>query len=114
MVVRHRAPGGRFLAAQVELGVINAGDGTHEHPTQGLLDLLTLRDAWDGRFEGRRIAIVGDIAHSRVARSAIVGLTTLGATVTVAGPATLMPAEVEALGCTVAPRSRARSTAPTP
>ena len=85
------------------VGVLNAGDGMHEHPTQGLLDLLTLRDAWAGRFEGRRFAIVGDVAHSRVARSAIHGLVTLGAHVTVCGPATLLPAEVEHLGCTVAP-----------
>jgi len=74
----------------------------HEHPTQGLLDLMTLRQAWGGRFEGRRIAIIGDLAHSRVARSAIFGLRTLGVAVTVAGPATLLPAEVERLGCTVA------------
>jgi aspartate carbamoyltransferase catalytic subunit len=85
------------------MGVINAGDGMHEHPTQGLLDLLTLQDAWEGRFEGRRLAIVGDIAHSRVARSAIAGLTTLGARVTVCGPGTLMPADVALLGCDVAP-----------
>ena len=79
-----------WLARQLpRLGVVNAGDGMHEHPTQGLLDLLTLHDAWDGRFEGRRLAIVGDIAHSRVARSAIAGLTTLGARVTVCGPGTL-------------------------
>jgi aspartate carbamoyltransferase catalytic subunit len=75
----------------------------HEHPTQGLLDLLTLRDAWSGEFEGRRLAIVGDIVHSRVARSAIAGLTTMGATVTVCGPGTLLPQDVESLGCTVAP-----------
>jgi aspartate carbamoyltransferase catalytic subunit len=74
----------------------------HEHPTQGLLDLLTLQDAWQGRFEGRRLAIVGDIAHSRVARSAIAGLTTLGAHVTVCGPGTLLPADVRELGCDVA------------
>jgi aspartate carbamoyltransferase catalytic subunit len=103
VVVRHRSAGvPQFLAQHVDLSVINAGDGAHEHPTQGLLDLMTLRDAWNDRFEGRRIAIVGDIAHSRVARSAIAGLTTLGAAVTVCGPGTLMPAEVEALGCTVA------------
>jgi aspartate carbamoyltransferase catalytic subunit len=104
IVVRHASPGAAaYLAAQVESAVVNAGDGMHEHPTQGLLDLMTLRQAWNGRFEGRRIAIVGDIAHSRVARSAIFGLTTLGVTVTLAGPATLMPSEVEQLGCTVAP-----------
>jgi aspartate carbamoyltransferase catalytic subunit len=102
IVVRHASPGAAaYLARQVESAVVNAGDGMHEHPTQGLLDLMTLRQAWGGRFEGRRIAIVGDIAHSRVARSAIFGLTTLGVAVTLAGPATLVPAEVERLGCTV-------------
>src|SRR5262249_9456490 len=73
-----------------------------EHPTQGLLDLLTLQDAWQGRFEDRRLAIVGDIAHSRVARSAIAGLVALGARVTVCGPGTLLPADVHQLGCEVA------------
>ncbi len=103
VVVRHASPWApAYLAEQIESAVVNAGDGMHEHPTQGLLDLMTLRQAWGGRFEGRRIAIVGDIAHSRVARSAIFGLTTLGVEVTLAGPATLMPAEVERLGCTVA------------
>ena len=105
VVVRHPSSGApSWLARQLSnIGVVNAGDGMHEHPTQGLLDLLTLHDAWDGRFEGRRLAIVGDIAHSRVARSAIAGLTTLGARVTVCGPGTLMPADVEQLGCDVAP-----------
>ena len=103
IVVRHSSPGApAYLAEQVESAVVNAGDGTHEHPTQGLLDLMTLRQAWGGRFDGRRIAIVGDVAHSRVARSAIFGLSTLGVAVTLAGPATLMPAEVERLGCTLA------------
>ncbi|MCC6348675.1 MAG: aspartate carbamoyltransferase catalytic subunit [Candidatus Eisenbacteria bacterium] len=101
VVLRHSQSGSpAYLARHLpRTGIINAGDGMHEHPTQGLLDLLTLRDAWGGRFEGRRLAIVGDIAHSRVARSAIAGLTTLGALVTVCGPGTLMPAEVESLGC---------------
>ncbi len=103
MVVRHRSAGSAaFLARHLEAGVINAGDGEHEHPTQGLLDLLTLSDAWEGQFEGRRLAIVGDIAHSRVARSAIFGLTTLGAAITIAGPSTLIPAEAETLGAAVA------------
>jgi aspartate carbamoyltransferase catalytic subunit len=103
VVVRHRSAGAAaFLARHLDAGVINAGDGEHEHPTQGLLDLLTLSDAWDGRFEGRRLAIIGDIAHSRVARSAIFGLTALGAEVTVAGPPTLIPAEPESLGVKVA------------
>jgi aspartate carbamoyltransferase catalytic subunit len=105
VVVRHPSSGApAWLARQLSaIGVVNAGDGMHEHPTQGILDLLTLHDAWDGRFEGRRLAIVGDIAHSRVARSAIAGLTTLGARVTVCGPGTLMPADVEQLGCELAP-----------
>lgn len=104
VVVRHRSAGSAaFLARHLAAGVINGGDGEHEHPTQGLLDLMTLREAWSGRFEGRRIAIVGDVAHSRVARSAIFGLVTLGAEVVLAGPATLLPADVESLGCSVAP-----------
>ncbi|MBI5711776.1 MAG: aspartate carbamoyltransferase catalytic subunit [Candidatus Eisenbacteria bacterium] len=104
VVVRHSASGApAFLARQLDVGVINAGDGRHEHPTQGLLDLMTLRDAWKNRFAGRRLALVGDVAHSRVARSAIFGLTALGASVTVAGPATLIPAGLERLGCAVAP-----------
>jgi aspartate carbamoyltransferase catalytic subunit len=103
VVVRHVASGAPlFLTRHLEVGVINAGDGRHEHPTQGLLDLLTLRDAWKGRFEGRRLALVGDVAHSRVARSAIHGLRTLGARVTLAGPATLLPAGIERLGCDIA------------
>ena len=100
-IVRHPASGApAWLARELAtMGVINAGDGMHEHPTQGVQDLLTLQDAWQGRFEGRRLAIVGDIAHSRVARSAIAGLTALGTRVTVCGPGTLLPADVEQLGC---------------
>jgi aspartate carbamoyltransferase catalytic subunit len=103
VVVRHPSSGApAWLARQLAtIGVLNAGDGMHEHPTQGLLDLLTLQDAWQGRFEGRRLAIVGDIAHSRVARSAIAGLTALGTSVTVCGPGTLLPVDVEQLGCDV-------------
>lgn len=103
IVVRHASPGApAYLADQIDSVVVNAGDGMHEHPTQGLLDIMTLRQAWGGRFDGRRIAIVGDVAHSRVARSAIFGLSTLGVTVTVVGPATLLPAEVERLGAVLA------------
>jgi aspartate carbamoyltransferase catalytic subunit len=103
VVVRHRSAGApAYLARHLDAAVVNAGDGAHEHPTQGVLDLLTLKTAWRGRFEGRRLAIVGDLAHSRVARSAVHGLRALGAAVTVAGPATLMPAGIETLGCTVA------------
>ncbi len=101
VVVRHVASGAPyFLAKHLDIGVINAGDGRHEHPTQGLLDLMTLRDAW-GTFEGRRLALVGDISHSRVARSALFGLRALGAQVTIAGPNTLLPAGLEGLGCMV-------------
>ena len=104
LVVRHPSAGAAaFLARHLTAGVINAGDGAHEHPTQGLLDLLTLRRAWGGRFEGRRLAIVGDLAHSRVARSAIWGLAALGVSVTVAGPATLVPHGIESLGVRLAP-----------
>ena len=83
--------------------VINAGDGKHEHPTQGLLDLLTLRDTF-GRIKGLKVCIVGDVLHSRVARSNIWGLTKLGAEVAVCGPATLLPSHVADLGVTVIPR----------
>lgn len=104
IVIRHPASGTPgYLARHLGVSVVNAGDGMHEHPTQGLLDLLTLSDEWKGEFEGKRVAIVGDIAHSRVARSATFGLVTLGARVTVAGPATLLPMDVEQLGCDVAP-----------
>jgi aspartate carbamoyltransferase catalytic subunit len=104
VVVRHRASGvPALLARELDCSIVNAGDGTHEHPTQGLLDLMTLRRAWGGSFAGRTIAIVGDVAHSRVARSACHGLRTLGARVRVCGPATLMPAEIERLGAEIAP-----------
>jgi aspartate carbamoyltransferase catalytic subunit len=104
VVVRHASSGAAaYLANHLQGSVINAGDGTHEHPTQGLLDLLTLRQVWSGRFEGRKLAIVGDIMHSRVARSAIHGLVTLGVQVALAGPATLMPAGIESLGARIAP-----------
>src|SRR5204862_7247975 len=85
----------------IRASVINAGDGAHEHPTQALLDALTLREKL-GSVQGKIISIVGDIAHSRVARSNIHCLSKLGAQVRVAGPSTLIPAGVEKLGCTVA------------
>jgi len=98
VVIRHSASGAaRFLADRIPSNVINAGDGRHEHPTQGLLDLLTIRDH-RGAIEGLRVCIVGDVLHSRVARSNIWGLLKLGAEVAVCGPATLMPAAVETLG----------------
>ena len=104
IVLRHPSSGAAaFVARHLEAGVVNAGDGRHEHPTQGLLDLLTLHRRWPDGFAGRRVAIVGDIAHSRVARSAFHGLRTLGAEVVVAGPPTLMPAGIADLGVAVAP-----------
>jgi aspartate carbamoyltransferase catalytic subunit len=102
VVIRHQASGApHYLARNLDAGVINAGDGTHEHPTQGLLDIFTMRQH-RGRVTGLRVAIIGDIMHSRVARSNIWGLTKLGAQVTVAGPPTMMPADVERFGVTVA------------
>jgi aspartate carbamoyltransferase catalytic subunit len=101
VVIRHGASGAaQFLGRRIRSNVINAGDGTHEHPTQGLLDLLTLRDRL-GTIAGRRVCIVGDVLHSRVARSNIWGLTKLGAEVAVCGPQTLMPSQVRELGVTV-------------
>ena len=101
VVIRHGASGAaRFLAERIESNVINAGDGTHEHPTQGLLDLLTLRDHF-GTLEGRRICICGDVLHSRVARSNIWGLKKMGAEVGVCGPRSLLPNAIEELGVTV-------------
>ena len=101
VVIRHPSAGAaHLLARQVEASVINAGDGAHEHPTQALLDLFTIQEQ-KGRIEGQRVLIVGDIAHSRVARSNIWGLTKLGAQVTVCGPPTLIPVGIEQLGVTV-------------
>ncbi len=98
LVVRHRAAGApHFLARHLDCAVVNAGDGSHEHPTQALLDLLTMREHF-GRIEGLEVAIVGDIAHSRVARSNIFGLRAMGASVRVAGPATMLPPAIETLG----------------
>ncbi len=103
VVIRHWASGSaRFLGDRIRSNVVNAGDGQHEHPTQGLLDMLTLRDKF-GKIEGLKIAIVGDVLHSRVARSNIWGLTKLGAEVAVCGPATLMPRGIESLGVRVIP-----------
>ena len=101
IVIRHAHPGvPHMLASRVEAGVVNAGDGAHEHPTQALLDALTIRQH-KGRFEGLRVSIVGDIEHSRVVRSNILLLHKLGAEVTVAGPRTLMPVGMEAYGVRV-------------
>ncbi|GAA2699293.1 MULTISPECIES: aspartate carbamoyltransferase catalytic subunit [Actinoplanes] len=96
VVIRHPASGAPHrLANWVEGSVVNAGDGTHEHPTQALLDAYTMRSRL-GRLDGLRVAIVGDVLHSRVARSNVLLLTTLGAQVTVVGPPTLIPLNVAA------------------
>jgi aspartate carbamoyltransferase catalytic subunit len=101
VVIRHGGSGAaRFLAERIESNVINAGDGTNEHPTQGLLDMMTLRDKL-GDLTGKRICIVGDVLHSRVARSNIWGLTKLGADVAVCGPRSLLPNAIEQMGVTV-------------
>ncbi len=101
LVIRHAAAGvPHLIAKQATSSVINAGDGAHEHPTQALLDLFTIQEK-KGRIEGLTVAIIGDIAHSRVARSDIWGLTKLGAHVIVCGPPTLMPTQIEALGVRV-------------
>jgi len=101
MVVRHSSSGSVLLLAEgLGCSVVNAGDGCREHPTQALLDMFTLQEKF-GRIEGLKVAIIGDILHSRVARSNIWGLTRLGAKVTVCGPATLMPRGIEALGVDV-------------
>jgi aspartate carbamoyltransferase catalytic subunit len=101
MILRHPAAGApQHLSEAVACCVINAGDGQHAHPTQGLLDLFTIRER-KGRIEGLNVAIVGDIAHSRVARSDLRGLQTLGANVTLVGPPTLVPRTFEQLGARV-------------
>lgn len=101
IVLRHSAAGApHLLARSVEASVINAGDGMHEHPTQALLDLLTIRDN-KGTISGQTVAIIGDIAHSRVARSNIWALTKMGARVLVAGPKTMMPQDLDELGVEV-------------
>ncbi len=101
MVVRHSTSGApHLLAKSLNVSVVNAGDGTHEHPTQGLLDIMTIREH-RGSIAGLTVALVGDILHSRVARSNIWGLTKLGARVIVCGPATLIPPEIERLGVEV-------------
>ncbi|MBI5588702.1 MAG: aspartate carbamoyltransferase catalytic subunit [Deltaproteobacteria bacterium] len=99
IVIRHASAGTpHMLAGYVGCSVINAGDGAHEHPSQALLDMLTVKEK-KGRIEGLKVAIIGDITHSRVARSNIYGFTRLGASVTVAGPPTMLPPGIEALGC---------------
>ncbi len=101
VIIRHGAPGApKFLADNLKARVLNAGDGTHAHPTQALLDLYTIKDKL-GKIKGKKVLIVGDIAHSRVARSNIWGLNKLGAEVKVIGPKTLLPKSIENMGVEV-------------
>jgi aspartate carbamoyltransferase catalytic subunit len=101
IVVRHQHSGAvNLLARKVSCSVVNAGDGSHEHPTQALLDALTIRRT-KGRIEGLTVAICGDVLHSRVARSNIILLTQMGARVRVVGPSTLLPAGIERMGVDV-------------
>ena len=101
IIIRHSMAGApHLLAREVSPGVINAGDGAHEHPTQGLIDIFTMREK-KRKIKGLKVVIIGDIAHSRVARSNIWGLRKLGALVSVVGPATLIPAEIEKMGVRV-------------
>lgn len=106
IVIRHSAAGApHLLAREVRACVINAGDGINEHPTQALLDLYTMRQK-KGHLDGLNVVLIGDIAHSRVARSNILGLRTMGAHVTVSGPPTMMPYQAESLGVEVVPDPR--------
>jgi aspartate carbamoyltransferase catalytic subunit len=101
IVMRHPSSGAsNYLAKRINTSVINAGDGTHEHPSQGLLDLMTVKDH-KGKIKGLKIAIIGDISHSRVAHSDIIGFSKMGANVFVSGPATLIPKKIDQLGATV-------------
>ena len=101
LVIRHSQSGAaHMLARKCRPSIVNAGDGSHEHPTQGLLDIFTIRRRL-GRVAGLKVAIVGDIAHSRVARSNIIGLRKLGAEVVVVGPPTLVPSAITAMGCEI-------------
>jgi aspartate carbamoyltransferase catalytic subunit len=101
IVIRHPAAGApHMLARLVKASIINAGDGMHAHPTQALLDMMTVRER-KGRLDGLKIAIIGDIVHSRVARSNLIGFTKMGAKVTLAGPPTMIPMGIEALGADV-------------
>ena len=101
VVIRHSAPGAaKFLAENISASVLNAGDGAHAHPTQALLDIYSIKEKL-GEIAGLKVLIVGDIAHSRVARSNIWGLNKLGAEVAVAGPQTLIPREIDKMGVKV-------------
>jgi aspartate carbamoyltransferase catalytic subunit len=101
LIMRHPSSGAcHYLAKHLKTSVLNAGDGTHEHPSQGLLDLMTVKEH-KGKISGLKVAIIGDISHSRVAHSDILGFSKMGAKVFVSGPATLIPRKVEELGATV-------------
>lgn len=101
LIMRHPSSGApHYLAKHLKTSVINAGDGTHEHPSQGLLDLMTVREH-KGKLKGLKVAIIGDISHSRVAHSDIIGFSKMGAKVFVSGPATLIPRDIQQLGATV-------------
>jgi len=101
IILRHPSSGApHYLAKNIKTSVINAGDGTHEHPSQGLLDLMTVKEH-KGNISGLKVAIIGDISHSRVAHSDIIGFSKMGADVFVSGPATLIPKKIEELGATV-------------
>jgi aspartate carbamoyltransferase catalytic subunit len=101
IIMRHQSSGApHYLAKRIQTSVINAGDGTHEHPSQGLLDLMTVKEH-KGKIAGLKIAIIGDINHSRVAHSDIIGFSKMGAKVFIYGPATLLPKEIERLGAKV-------------
>jgi len=102
IVIRHPHAGAAQLVAEwTEAAVVNAGDGKHEHPSQALLDVFTLRRRLDSSLEGKRIWIVGDVLHSRVARSNLIAFRAMGAEVTLCGPPTLIPRGIEQLGCEV-------------
>lgn len=101
IIIRHSCSGApHMLTRYIDAAVINAGDGTHEHPSQGLLDMLTVRER-KGRLDGLKIAIIGDILHSRVAHSDILGFTKMGSEVWVYGPSTLIPKGLDRLGATI-------------
>ena len=101
IVIRHSAAGApRLLASLVKQSIINAGDGAHEHPTQALLDMMTIKEK-KGKISGLKVAIIGDIEHSRVARSNIYGLSKMGAHIVLAGPATMLPRNIEKMGVEV-------------
>ncbi len=102
IIMRHSAAGAPHILARLlkQQSIINAGDGAHEHPTQALLDMMTIREK-RGKIDGLKIALIGDIAHSRVARSNIYGLTAMGAEVALCGPAMMIPREIDKMGVTV-------------